>query len=206
MRHDFVKKIYSHREGYVALYKGMRTLPWLVRNRRKKLLSRQFIERIMLAVTEVNGCEVCAYGHTKMALEQGMCQDEIEQILAGNCSSIHEDELVAVLFAQHYADTRGNPSAEAWERIISHYGREKALVILAATRMIMIGNIFGIPLSALLRRIKRKKVLKTNLFYEITMLLTVPVMGPVAMVHSLLLIIFCVPVASNPSAPGPFPG
>ncbi len=193
MQHGFLKKIYSHREGYVALYKGLHTLPHLVKNARKKLLSRQFIERIMLAVTEVNGCEVCAYGHTKMALEHGMSHEEIGRILSGDTSSIDEDELVAVMFAQHYADTRGNPSAGSWERVIDHYEKEKALVILSATRMIMIGNIFGIPLSALLRRLKRKKVLKTNPFYEITMLLGLLILGPVAAVHAFVLILLRVP-------------
>ncbi|MFC0273464.1 carboxymuconolactone decarboxylase family protein [Metabacillus herbersteinensis] len=32
----------------------------------------------MLAVTEVNGCEFCSYSHTKIALEQGMSQEEIK--------------------------------------------------------------------------------------------------------------------------------
>jgi AhpD family alkylhydroperoxidase len=38
----------------------------------------------MLAVTEVNGCEMCSYAHTKMALEAGLSNDEIQQMLAGD--------------------------------------------------------------------------------------------------------------------------
>ncbi|WP_256205872.1 carboxymuconolactone decarboxylase family protein [Carnobacterium iners] len=39
------------------------------------------MERIMLAVTQVNGCSVCSYTHTKMALEVGMKSEKIKNIL-----------------------------------------------------------------------------------------------------------------------------
>ena len=75
--------------------------------KKKKELSPEFIERIMLGVTEVNGCEVCSYAHTKMALEQGMAAEEIQQLLAGSTDNIPVEEMPAYLFAQHYADRRG---------------------------------------------------------------------------------------------------
>ena len=45
--------------------------------KKERQLSEHFIERIMLAVTEVNGCAVWSYAHTKMALEAGMTNEEI---------------------------------------------------------------------------------------------------------------------------------
>jgi AhpD family alkylhydroperoxidase len=183
----FIKKVYTHTEGYKALYKGMRTLKYLIHNKKEKLISNTFLERIMLAVTEVNGCEVCAYGHTKMALEAGMDKEEIMKLLDGNKESIPADEVEAILFAQHYADSRGNPSVETWNRIKEIYDDDKSYIILAAIRMIMIGNVFGIPLSAIIRRFKRKVVHKTNLFYEITMLLGFVIFLPFALFHALIL-------------------
>jgi AhpD family alkylhydroperoxidase len=182
----FLKKVYSPTQGYTALYKGMRTVKYLARNRRKKLISRQFIERIMLAVTEVNGCEVCAYGHTKMALETGMSRKEIEKLLNGNGELIPGEQVHAIMFAQHYADTGGHPSFQSWEKLIESYGEEKSHVILGVIRMIMIGNIYGIPLSAVIRRFRRKKVHKTNIFYELTMLFSVVVLFPFALLQALI--------------------
>ena len=36
----------------------------MIRNIRKKLVDKDFIERLQLAVTEVNGCVACSYAHT----------------------------------------------------------------------------------------------------------------------------------------------
>lgn len=181
------KNIYSLKEGYLSLNKGLRTAGYLSRAKRNRLMSSQFIERIMLAVTEVNGCEVCSYAHTKIALEQGMSSEEIQMLLSGTAENIPPDEMQAILFAQHYADTKGNPTEESWMRIVDVYGQEKALGILAAIRMIMIGNVFGIPLSGLRTRLKGKPSGKTNVFYELLMILSFPILFPPALLHGLIL-------------------
>src|SRR5699024_10206364 len=102
----------------------------------------------MLAVTEVNGCEICSYGHTKYALEQGMSNEEIKSFLTGNPENISSDEMPAIIFAQHYVDTKGHPSEEAWNRIVQEYGNGKALGVLGAIRMIMVGNRYDIAIKA----------------------------------------------------------
>jgi len=129
MAQQFYKKMYSLPEGYIILYQALRTMKYMVKGKKRKEISPEFIERIMLAVTEVNGCEVCTYGHTKMALEQGMSNEEIQKLLAGVTDGIPDDEVKAVFFAQHYADTRGHPSAASWQQIVDTYGTTKALGI-----------------------------------------------------------------------------
>lgn len=106
MGQEFYKKIYSLKEFYITLYKGLRTIKYMIKNKKSKQLNPDLTERIMLAVTEVNGCEVCSYSHTKMALEQGMSNEEIQMLLTGNTESIPGEEAIAIFFAQHYADTR----------------------------------------------------------------------------------------------------
>lgn len=194
MGQEFYKKIYTVREGYTALYKGLRTYKYLKRNKKSGQMSMHFIERIMLAVTEVNGCEVCAYGHTKIALEQGMSDEEIQMLLSGTIKNIPQDEAKAVIFAQHYADTKGNPTKESWDRIVEAYGIEKALGILGAIRMIMIGNSYGIAFSALRSRMRGKPIQKTGFLYEIRMILSLFISLPVAIIHSFILDILKVPV------------
>lgn len=186
MGQEFYKKIYSIQEGYVALYKGLRTIKYLKKNKKNKQITPEFIEKIMLAVTEVNGCEICSFEHTKMALEMGMSNEEIQMLLAGNTQNISVEESSAIFFAQHYADNRGNPTSDAWQRVVEVYGIKKALGILGAIRMIMFGNIYGIPLSALRSRMKGKPIKKSSLFYEISMILSIIIFLPVAFVHGLI--------------------
>ncbi|MCM3745197.1 carboxymuconolactone decarboxylase family protein [Sporosarcina luteola] len=186
MGQELYKNIYGTKELYVALYKGIRTFKYMRKNKKMNRISSHFIERIMLAVTEVNGCEVCSYAHTKIALEQGMSEKEIKMLLSGITEGISEGEMTAIVFAQHYADTRGNPSKEAWNRVVKVYGTEKALGILGVIRTIMIGNIYGIALSAFRSRIKGKKIEKTTLFYEIKMIMSIIPLLPAALIHAFI--------------------
>lgn len=186
MAQEFYKKIYSVREFYPILYDGVRTMKYMIKAKKKKELSPEFIERIMLGVTEVNGCEVCCYAHTKMALEQGMTAEEIQKLLVGSADEIPVEEMPAYLFAQHYADRRGYPTEESWNRIVSLYGEDKAKGILGAVRAIMVGNAHGIAISAFISRLKGKAVKKSSLLYEITMMLSIVVYLPLTLVQVMM--------------------
>jgi len=54
-----------------------RAMSKLIKNNKTNLVDKNFIKRLQLVVTEVNGCPACSYQHTKMALRQGMSNKEI---------------------------------------------------------------------------------------------------------------------------------
>jgi len=182
------RKLFSVGEAFVIVYRAMRSMPAFARARKNGLVSEHFMERLMLAVTEVNKCAMCSYAHTKMALESGMDKEEIDAMLAGDLSGVSDEERTAVLFAQHYADTRGRPDRGAWDAVVKAYGLPKSLGILGAVRAIMMGNAYGIPSGNLLMRFKRngKRDNRSSLPYELAMLLTLPVFLPVAALAALL--------------------
>lgn len=184
MEDRYFRKIYSHREFYRALVLLFRSIKYLRLNRKEKWVSPLFQERIMLAVTQVNGCEACSWAHTKFALEEGMAAEEIGAILDGDLKNIPEEERVAVLFGQHYADQKGQPSKEAWARLVEVYGPDRALVILGVIRMMMVGNIYGMAVSGLADRFRRKRAGKTSLFYELSILLAIFFYLPAAAIHA----------------------
>lgn len=194
MGQEFYKRMYSIRELYVILYKGLRTMKYMFKAKKSNELTPEFIERIMLAVTEVNVCEVCSYAHTKIALEQGMSNEEIQMLLSGNTQTIPSNEAAAVFFAQHYADTKGNPTNDSWQRIVEVYGMTKAMGILGAIRAIMMGNAYGIPLSAFRSRLKGNPIKKSSLLYEISMMLSIIILFPVAFIHSFISNLFNTPI------------
>ena len=124
---------YSVRDTYRITAQAARTV---VRALRAQVqCDQQFAERIRLAVTQVNGCELCAYG---------MDSSEVRDLLGGITRGVPDDQLPAIAFGQHYADTRGHPHAGAWQRIVEQYGAEQALCVLLATRTMMWGNAMGI--------------------------------------------------------------
>jgi len=142
------------------------------------------MERLMLAVTQVNGCALCAWGHTRAALESGMSGEEVRALLGGDLERVPPDEVAAVLFAQHYADTRGRPSPHAWQRLLDLYGAPGAAAILGAIRMIMIGNVYGIAGGAMLDRLRRRPDTHSSPAYEVAMIASAAVVLPLAFAHA----------------------
>jgi AhpD family alkylhydroperoxidase len=186
MKDNFGRNLYSLGEFYNITYLAFFSAYDLIYATKNKLLNKHFIERIMLAVTEVNGCEICSYAHTKMALEAGMSNEEIQNMLAGISDDVPEEEMSAVVFGQYYADSRGNPSKESWERILEIYGPQKAKGILASIRVMMLGNASGIPWSSFINRFKGKSDNRSSIPYEIGMIIATIIYFPVALVQALL--------------------
>jgi len=160
---------YKRKFSFSEMYRAYVLIPGavfqMIRNKRKKLLRKDFIERIQLAVTEVNGCAICSYAHTYLALKQGMSNEEIYSFLSGDSAFISQEEAKAILFAQHFADTRGFPKEDAYKSIIDEYGEEKAGIILASARLMIAGNIYGIPYSAFQARLYGKPFKDSTLMY-----------------------------------------
>jgi AhpD family alkylhydroperoxidase len=120
--------------------------------RNKGLLSPAFQERLMLAVISVEGCRYCSYFHSKLALKGGVSQEEINKLLSGEVGDCPEDEALAVLYAQHWAESNACPDKEAAERLEETYGAEKAEAINLMLRMIRLGNLLGNTWDYLLYR------------------------------------------------------
>lgn len=145
----------------------------------------------MLAVTQVNGCRYCAYGHAKMALQAGVPEAEIQQLLQGEFGDLPASEVKALLFAEHYAETIGKPDLDVCAALIDTYGREVSSGILAYSRMIMIGNVLGNTLDAFLFRLRLRPVPDSHFLDEIGILLgsllLIPIIGTYQGLRHLLL-------------------
>ncbi len=184
-RSEFKRK-FSFGHLYRSYIYAPRAILKLANNKKSGLIDPHFIERLQLAVTEVNGCAACSYAHTNMALSQGMSNEEISSFLSGSDSFIKPEEAKAIIFAQHFADNKGYPLRDAYEAIVKEYGTQKAQIILSACQVMITGNMYGIPLSAYLSRREGKPYKDSNLGYEIGMMVGGVVILPLAILHALL--------------------
>ena len=122
------------------------------------IISDEFRERLMLAVTAVNGCKYCSYMHTRQALKTGMTQEEIDLLLAGSVANCPEDENIALIYAQYWAESNARPDADAVNKLREVYGKEKAEAIDIILRMIRLGNLSGNTWDYFLYRISFGKM------------------------------------------------
>jgi len=183
-------RLYALGEIYMIIYKGIRTVSYMSKALKHNQMDYQFTERIMLAVTEVNGCDICSYAHTKMALESGMSNEEIQNMLAGEISSVPKQQVQAIMFAQHYAESRGKPSKKSWEQIVDNYGESLALGILGSIRAIMMGNVLGIPLNSFFMRFKGQPDKRSSIFYELKIMTVGSLFILIAIIHVVFSILF----------------
>jgi AhpD family alkylhydroperoxidase len=130
-------------------------------------LDQPFIEKIMTVVTAVNGCRYCSWFHARQAVSSGISPEEVQQMLKLQFQAdAAEDELTALLYAQHYAETRRNPAPEMTEKLIAEYGPEKAEEIQTVIRMITFGNLSGNTFDAFLSRLKGAKAEESSPVFE----------------------------------------
>ncbi len=186
MSQKFNKRIYNVKEFFRLFSEAAESFKDMKRIKEKEIISKGFQERIMIAVTEVNGCELCSYKHTEEALKSGMSDEDIQSMLSGNYENVHKEESVAIFFAQHYAESSGNPDKEAWQRVVYTYGPEKANAVLSTIKVIMMGNAYFIAVDALKKRLKGKPVKKSNFLQEIIITLSIVVLVPLILLKKFI--------------------
>lgn len=146
--------------------------------RRDPALGSAFSKRIMLAVTQVNGCRYCSFMHTRMALASGVSRDELALIEGGDFDGLPEAELVALAFAQHFAETNGDYAPDTWTTLVETYDEATALHIRAVIRSITVGNLTGNTLDALLSRLRGRPADGSSIWQELGSLLAWSIASP----------------------------
>jgi AhpD family alkylhydroperoxidase len=140
----FNKRTYKNpKELFSDLLFPIRNGRRLKQAKKQGLITEAFQERLMLAATAVYGCRYCSYVHTKQALKSGISSQEISQLLSGDVANCPEEEAVAVIYAQHWAESDSRPDPEAYRKLQQTYGAKKTEAINLALRMIRLGNLLG---------------------------------------------------------------
>jgi len=166
----FDKRIHNLKTQNIAIRKFIDHSDAFIETKLKPVISKAFSERINLAVTQVNGCKVCSYQHARKALKAGMSQEEVDFLLAGGFEDVPKEQLEALLFAQHYAETDGNPDPEIEEKILKIYGKEKTSDIMSNILIIMLSNLRGNTVEAFRFRLKGNGLSNSNFWQEIAVI------------------------------------
>lgn len=116
-------------------------------------LDEAFRERLFMAVTSVNRCRYCSFVHTRAALKSGVTAEELKGFLTKEADTVPESERVAVIYAQHWADSGGNPDPEAIKRLNDTYPPEMVSAINLAIRFINFNNLFGNTVDRILHAV-----------------------------------------------------
>lgn len=181
MERGFNRKIFTAglfiKDLLFLLYK----VPAIIGAMRNREITRAFMEKIMTVVTAVNGCSYCTWFHAKQAVSSGISPDEVKNMLNLQFHADADDfEMIALLYAQHYAETNRRPDPEMTRRLVEFYGERTAAHILLIIRMIFFGNLQGNTFDAFLSRLKGQKAPGSNVVFEaIFFVVNAPLMLPI---------------------------
>ncbi len=177
---QFTRKIYT----FNTLISDVKDLLSNAKNfataKKKKLISKSFREKIMLVTTAVNGCVYCAWYHAILSVKSGINRDEINKLLKLQFNTDADDyETLALLYAQHYAETNKNPEKEMTQKLYSFYGNEVARAIILYIKAIYFGNLSGNTFDAFLYRLKGIKAPGSSVLFEfVFFILSAPILLP----------------------------
>lgn len=111
---------------------------------------------------------------------------DIKNVLSGQYDHVPNDQLIAILYAEHYAETKENPSSESLDRLLAEYGKDKAMCIQSICNVITMTTTLGITFAGFRNRLLFKK--SYNKFYrEITMLLSMIAIFPILYIYNSIL-------------------
>lgn len=141
-------------------------------------------EQIMLGCSSVNNCRYCDWLHTSLALKNGVDVEALNRFISSSDDSLlPKDQAVAVLFAQHFAETQKRPSQEAKGRLKEEFSFGQRVEIMAYLHAIYFGNLGGNTFDAFLLRLKGKKVQGSGVVTELLVLLVgLPILLPITLV------------------------
>ena len=139
---------------------------------RNENITRTFVEKIMTVTTAVNECTFCAWYHAKAAVASGIGAEEVKSLLDLQFQATASDfEIMALLYAQHYAETNRQPETHMTARLFDTYGQRTATHIMLVIRTISFGNLLGNTWDAVLSRFKGRPAPESNVAFELAFFL-----------------------------------
>jgi AhpD family alkylhydroperoxidase len=142
-------------------------------------------EKIMLAVTEINGCELCDTFHSKEAKKLGIDLEVSSDISIGKINIATSKEDLAIAFSKNYTENNRKIDKEKWIKLIENFGIEGAKGVLGVVRVITLGNASGIAFGALTSRLKFKPVEGSRFFNELSVTLSILLFLPLALIRNI---------------------
>lgn len=154
--------------------------------RARRAMGGNLASQLMLAVSQVNGCRLCSWFHTSVALKEGATEGELQDLIGGDFGHLTDEQAACVLFAQHYADQGGLAIDEAFADLIHQVGETTARHTLALTQAIMVGNLHGIALDALTQRARGHALGGSRALHELGISIGGLVLPLIAVPHNLV--------------------
>ncbi len=126
----------------------------------------------MTVTTAVNECTYCAWYHAKAAVASGIDAEEVKSLLDLQFQATASDfEIMALLYAQHYAETNRQPETHMTARLFDTYGQRTANPHHAGNPNDLFRQLAGKHLGRSPSRFKGRPAPESNVAFELAFFL-----------------------------------
>lgn len=168
IKKGFSKKIFTAKLFFNDLIFLIRNIPAIRTAFRNEKIAKVFVEKIMTVTTAVNGCVYCSWFHAKKAMDSGMSEEAVKNMMELQFQAdAKEFELMGLLYAQHFAETNRQPDADMTSKLFDYYEEKTAKDIILIIRIISFGNLYGNTWDAVFSRFKGEPAPDSNIIFEI---------------------------------------
>ena len=179
MKQFYKKKIFNFKTSFQSFGDVLKALrkarPFL----KKNIVSKAFSERVMIAITNVNGCVYCSWFHSKQAVKSGVSKKEITELFDFKFAELPDREIPAIIFAVQWAEANKRPEKAMLEEFESHYSKNEILALKFFMNAIYVGNLAGNTFDTFLSRLKGLPAQKSSIIFEtIFFLISAPFLLP----------------------------
>jgi len=172
MKSRFSKRIFTAKSFIAELAFVIWHLPKIIYIFVSKKSPKHLLEKIVIVTDAVNGCIYCSWMDAKLAIKNGMSEDEVNGMLNLQFHThVTDYDRVALLFAQHYAETSGHPDKEMAEKLNQVYGDKTASNIMLAIKAVTFGNMYFNTWLAAISRFQGRPAPNSSIVFEVAYIL-----------------------------------
>lgn len=167
MNKKFTKRIFTPKTYFKELFFLGKHLFEIINIFTNKSKNNHLTEKILMVISVANDCKYCIWLDVKLAEKRGIPSSEIQKMLNLKLDSdLPEQELKALVYAQHYAESNGRPNKKMTENLYDFYGKTEAEKIQLTIRAEMFGNLYFNTWKAAISRFKGKPAQNSNIIFE----------------------------------------
>jgi AhpD family alkylhydroperoxidase len=157
-------------------------LPTIYKIWQKHEIEAGFREELMLAVSKLNDCKYCAWGHHEWAHVAGISEDELDRIEHGDPEGINRVKWVAITYVIALVSSEYKQvPPELQQEMQANFSKNEIREIALVAKIMDVGNRAANTWDALLSRLNGKPAHDSHLLDEFVLSGVFWVVAPVAL-------------------------
>ncbi|MHA1984467.1 MAG: hypothetical protein ACW967_08945 [Candidatus Hodarchaeales archaeon] len=129
-------------------------------------ISHQLVFYMALTTTKEFGCPYCLWIQENKAPDYGCTSQTINAVKSNKYDDFPSNEIIALNFAKHYAESKRNPAKKEIKKLVRYFGKKESSNLINFLHLVSVGNLMGNTVDAFESRLKGIPVKNGSILFE----------------------------------------